>query len=333
MRTEVLREFLSVADHLNFNKAAEELHITRPALSKHIKALEEEIGFALFDRSGATRLTPEGERFYLYAQRTLSTLDEGIAECAALSKRASPVRIQWNDAESPLFQKMIPLLKTPHELVKPEKDSQPLLSCVSEGKVDAVLAYNVASMPGLADEMEKKKLEALPIGEEDLCMLMSRDNPIASKKQIEAGDLDKIEVLRGQGSLYDDYVAHVLSLVGTSTSMTFIRDPSLSQVGDLLDYDLGQMVFFTSKKVAQTIVASRPDLVAIDDLGGKPLASITSIVYRKNDPNPNVRAFVKEVERLAKETASDKDGAVVEKKDAQAVEAQSADTQETSLEA
>ena len=47
-----LRVFRAVARHRNFRVAAEELLLTQPAVTQQIKALEAELGVALFDRSG-----------------------------------------------------------------------------------------------------------------------------------------------------------------------------------------------------------------------------------------------------------------------------------------
>lgn len=57
-----LNVFLSVAHNLNFSRAANELHISQPAISRHIKELEETYKIQFFDRSkGKIRLTPAGE--------------------------------------------------------------------------------------------------------------------------------------------------------------------------------------------------------------------------------------------------------------------------------
>ena len=64
-RLKVLR---SVARHLNFRRAAEELFLTQPAVTMQIKALEQDLGVQLFDRSGSRiTLTPAGALLVKYA--------------------------------------------------------------------------------------------------------------------------------------------------------------------------------------------------------------------------------------------------------------------------
>ena len=67
------RVFMEVAGHLSFSKAAETLFISQPAISKHIKKLEEEIGLALFERKGNTiSLTPPGAKLLEYMHQAKS---------------------------------------------------------------------------------------------------------------------------------------------------------------------------------------------------------------------------------------------------------------------
>ena len=64
MNSKQIECILEVSRTLNFNKAAENLFITQPTLTYHIKAAEEEIQFTLFQRSGrGTSLTPAGKQF------------------------------------------------------------------------------------------------------------------------------------------------------------------------------------------------------------------------------------------------------------------------------
>lgn len=59
--------FLEVASQLSFSKAAKTLFISQPAISRHIKMLEEQYHFALFERKGNNiKLTPTGKKIYDY---------------------------------------------------------------------------------------------------------------------------------------------------------------------------------------------------------------------------------------------------------------------------
>jgi LysR family transcriptional regulator, cyn operon transcriptional activator len=71
-----LRYLLAVADHGNFTRAAEALHVSQPTLSQQIKQLEREVGAELLDRSGRTvRLTDAGEAYAGHGRLALQGLD------------------------------------------------------------------------------------------------------------------------------------------------------------------------------------------------------------------------------------------------------------------
>ncbi len=73
-----IRYLLAVADHANFTRAAESLHISQPTLSQQIKQLERTLGVILLDRSGRTvRLTDAGEAYAQHARLALRDLDAG----------------------------------------------------------------------------------------------------------------------------------------------------------------------------------------------------------------------------------------------------------------
>lgn len=76
-----LRYFVAVASHENFSKAAQQLYIAQPALSRSMRALEEELGVRLFERHmrGAT-LTPEGRQLLDRAAFMLRSFEEIRAE-------------------------------------------------------------------------------------------------------------------------------------------------------------------------------------------------------------------------------------------------------------
>jgi len=80
-----LRSFAAIAEFGHLTRAAEKLHISQPALSAQIKALEEELGVALFERSASgMALTVKGQRLLPQAEKVLAAAQGLRAEARAL---------------------------------------------------------------------------------------------------------------------------------------------------------------------------------------------------------------------------------------------------------
>ena len=79
-----LRVFISVFKNKSFSKASEELHLTQPTISDHVKTLEEELDCKLFDRLGRTIIpTKEAEALYSHAMEIIektNTIKEVISQ-------------------------------------------------------------------------------------------------------------------------------------------------------------------------------------------------------------------------------------------------------------
>jgi len=74
-----LRYFTALAEHLNFTRAAEAVHVTQSTLSHQIKQLETEIGHRLFDRVGKRIvITDAGEQLLDRVKHALSEIDDGL---------------------------------------------------------------------------------------------------------------------------------------------------------------------------------------------------------------------------------------------------------------
>lgn len=75
-----LRVFDAVVHHLSYTKAAQELHLSQPAVSMQIKQLEENVGMPLFEQMGKKiYLTEAGNEFYIYSHNIAQQLDEAAA--------------------------------------------------------------------------------------------------------------------------------------------------------------------------------------------------------------------------------------------------------------
>ncbi len=83
-----LKVFRIVARQLNFRRAAEELRLTQPAITSQVKALEEDLGVALFDRAGGrVVLTPHGIKLLEYADKLQLLAEEAVQALAAGSQQ------------------------------------------------------------------------------------------------------------------------------------------------------------------------------------------------------------------------------------------------------
>jgi LysR family transcriptional regulator, transcriptional activator of the cysJI operon len=85
-----LKVFRTVAEHLNFRKAAEHLFLTQPAVTLQIKALEDDLGVRLFDRAAnRVSLTPQGSLLCRYAGKIATLLSEAEQKIGAEDGKVS----------------------------------------------------------------------------------------------------------------------------------------------------------------------------------------------------------------------------------------------------
>src|SRR6266496_1113715 len=87
MELRQLRYFVAVAETGNISRAAQKIFLTQPALSRQIKALEDEIGQCLLEREAhSIRLTPAGEALLREARELFQRADEMLERVRAASQ-------------------------------------------------------------------------------------------------------------------------------------------------------------------------------------------------------------------------------------------------------
>ena len=137
-----LKVFRAVARHLNFRRAAEELCLTQPAVTLQIKALEQELGVQLFDRSGAhITLTPAGNMLLKYAGKIEKLEAAALAALAQFSEgQRGELRI---GASLTIAQYILPHLlgafQQQHPQVRPC-----VTTCNTEQVLEALVAHEVS---------------------------------------------------------------------------------------------------------------------------------------------------------------------------------------------
>lgn len=216
--------FRAVAEQLSFRKAAEELYLTQPAVSLQIKALEEELGVVLFDRSGSgVRLTPAGESLLKYALESCRLLQEARHALAAFSGTQSGSLTLG--ASTTIAQYVLPRLLsefcTAHPRVHPT-----LMSGNTEQVVTAVREEKIA-LGFIEGPSRSHDLVLAPFLEDELVLLVPAVHAWAERTYVAPEDLTTARLLmreRGSGT------RHIIEL---ALERHHIRRSSLNVVMEL----------------------------------------------------------------------------------------------------
>jgi DNA-binding transcriptional LysR family regulator len=156
-----LRTFVAVADEGNLSRAAERLHLSQPAVSAHVKALEEELGVGLFTRtSRGMDLTDSGRRLTLTARDALSRAQELLVQARELRAGISGdiILTRNTDPEFLRLPSVLAELATDHPeaLVHMDCcDSYNVAKCLKEGRMHSGFAYG---------DFDDPQITALPLG-------------------------------------------------------------------------------------------------------------------------------------------------------------------------
>jgi DNA-binding transcriptional LysR family regulator len=184
-----IKNFLVLCDTLNFRKAAEQINIVQPALSRQIQLLENEMGAMLFNRSTrAVTLTEAGIFFQKEAQRILQDLNKTIIRTAQVHNgEAGEVRITHSSSAMntvvPSFLVSVkhkwPDLKT----IAQETSNFQQIEMLLTRKADIGVAPNIVLPP----EMSSKILYT-----ENFVLILPGNHPLSKKK------LNDLSVLKNE---------------------------------------------------------------------------------------------------------------------------------------
>lgn len=175
MRLAELRSFEAVARLGHFTRAADELFLTQPSLSRQIQSLEADLGAALFqrDRTGVT-ITPAGEALVPIARRMLADADAARREMDELAGlRRGRIRLGAPPTLCvSVVAEVLAQFRAAHpgiELHILEAGSRALVDALSEGSLDLALTI---TRPTVRDD---PAVERVPLFAEELVVASSAD--------------------------------------------------------------------------------------------------------------------------------------------------------------
>jgi DNA-binding transcriptional LysR family regulator len=196
-----LKVFSAVANRLSFTKAAAELYITQPAVSKHIQELEETYKTKLFERNGSKiTLTKAGEILLKHTKDIFEIYREIDFDMSTfINERQGLLRL---GASTTISQYIIPpLLARFHQKLQDIKVN--LLNGNTE-QIESALINKEIEIGIVEGQSRNQSIKYTEFLKDELVLVCSSKNPLANKNEILLEDLQNLRFItreRGSGTL------------------------------------------------------------------------------------------------------------------------------------
>ena len=260
-----LKVFKTVADRLSFTKAAAELLISQPAVTKQINELERLLGKPLFLRHGnRISLTDDGVRLLEYANRILALYGE-LRDAFVEEQGAFSGEIRLG-ASTTLSQYVLPGLLAKFRKLYPDVrvtlfngNTEQIERQIADGKLDFGMIEGTASNPALHYEL---------FMDDELVLVTSASNTSFTREEITAADLPALPlVIRENGSGTLDVLSRELSRHGLSLRQLHIEMQlgSTESIKHYLFYS-DTFAFVSVQAVLDELAANRLRVVEVGDM-------------------------------------------------------------------
>ena len=185
---------VEVAKVGSLNKAAESLYVALPNISRSIKELEADLGITVFDRTAKGMvLTPDGEEFISYAKDILKQIDqvENMYKSGQVKKQKFSISVPRACYISDAFAEFSKMLSGDAcEIFYKETNSQRTINNILNHDYKlGIIRYAENFDKYFKSMLEEKALSYEIVTEFSYCLIMSADNPLASKEEITFDDL------------------------------------------------------------------------------------------------------------------------------------------------
>lgn len=177
-----LEVFVAVVENAGFGAAAAALNVAQPSVSAHIRALETQVGAALFDRlpGQAPRLTEAGHTLYAYAH---DMLERARSVSTQLGQATNRLSFGAQRSVTPLLRRPLETFATRYpgvELIAHTGTFEEVCGRFAGGSLDLVFVLSPGEVPGMV---------TTPLGRYRLAFVAAPDHPLAGQTDIPAQTL------------------------------------------------------------------------------------------------------------------------------------------------
>jgi LysR family transcriptional regulator, benzoate and cis,cis-muconate-responsive activator of ben and cat genes len=292
MELRQLRSFIAVAEDGNISRAAQRLHLTQSALSRQIKALEEDLGVPLLDRGAhSIKLTQEGEVLLREGRLVVERADIAIGKVQAAG-RAITLRVGYAPS---LTVGMLPVaieaFTQRHPRVRVELQdlsSVEMQTGLEQGQLDII----VSVLPLKPDPAQQWVL----LHQEAWRLAINRNHPLQGKKVVTARDLEGQRMVLFCQRDYPEYWQRVTAWFkeqGINAKVAGEYDGANSLVS-AVEAGLGAAL------VVERMACSFPQRLVLKPLQPAPSPVVIAAgLARTKQDDPILQVFVEELKRAA----------------------------------
>ena len=287
-----LENFLAVCEEMNIGRAAERVHLSQPALSRQIQALEAEVGFTLLDRSAKTiTLTPAGHHY----QQELRVILDNLRRIARTAREIAAGRqgeikvgifgsgiVDFIPITLERFARLYPEAKV--VLASMDKDAQ--IEALRRRTLDLGFNRLVPEEPDICVELVRT---------EPLVVAMHADNPMAALGSVSLEQLHPVPLILYPSGVRNSLVTrvyHLFARIGLTPNVAHEVADLISALS-LVSAGLGVgIVPLAATSITLRNVIFRP-------FTGKAPTINLACLYRREDHNPLVTRLVECVRQTA----------------------------------
>lgn len=303
MNITYLREFIEVGLNLNLSKAAKNLHVSQPSLSKHIAALEQECKAPLLKRSTShVQLTPAGQTLFEEAFKLIRLHDETLAKIAAL-KDVTVLNVGGlcrNAVAISLINRALARLNAEQATVSvayQDYRHRPYGELLLSGKIDvafAILGEHAALEEGLV---------STPLFRDPMICLAKEGHPFAARGTIHVEELASQVILQPVGSYSSEHGRTTVKEIFARHGISPVEQPvfvhSISELSTVANED-AVLIMERSMLGTQAFTDDYRVVGFYED----DAAFAFHAVWRENTGSPVLAPFVRELARLAQEDSA-----------------------------
>ncbi len=281
-----LEYFVSVARHLSFTKAAKECCVVQSAITQQIKALEEELGFALFDRTKRkVALTPAGERYYRDTVALLEQLRKNNGHAWAIANgKSGKLCVGVAGANQSVYMDALRAFHTQNPAVELQFARVTTANQYSElcdGAYDTIFTatFNLVA---------KEDIAFADVKESQLCVYMNELHPLALQSDVSLQDAAAYtNIFAGvdRSALSSDTLASLYTLNGIHPeSILYVEDQNISSF--LLSFNMGIAI------APVELIQSMPAGILQRPLAQGAFSIEMGWAYHIHNANPTLRRFL-----------------------------------------